>query len=79
MGLADADHVEKERCGKDGPSASDQAERKADQRAAADSEEILTLDGEDLRPLPLSLRKTNLARLRNHLKLLFEAAARAAT
>jgi hypothetical protein len=24
---------------------------------------ILTLDGEDLRPLPLSLRKTNLARL----------------
>jgi bifunctional non-homologous end joining protein LigD len=25
--------------------------------------DILTLDGEDLRPLPLSLRKTNLARL----------------
>ena len=40
MGLADADHVEKERRGKDGPSASDQAERKADQRAAADSQEI---------------------------------------
>ncbi len=37
--------------------------RKHDEEVQPYAFDILTLDGEDLRPLPLSLRKTNLARL----------------
>jgi ATP-dependent DNA ligase len=37
--------------------------RKHDEEVQLYAFDILTLDGEDLRPLPLSLRKTNLARL----------------
>ena len=37
--------------------------RKHDDEVQPCAFDILTLDGEDLRPLPLSLRKTNLARL----------------
>ena len=37
--------------------------RKHDDEVQPYAFDILTLDGEDLRPLPLSLRKTNLARL----------------
>ena len=37
--------------------------RKHDEEVQLYTFDILTLDGEDLRPLPLSLRKTNLARL----------------
>ena len=37
--------------------------RKHDEEVQLDAFDILTLDGEDLRALPLSLRKTNLARL----------------
>jgi bifunctional non-homologous end joining protein LigD len=37
--------------------------RKHDEEVQFYAFDILTLDGEDLRPLPLSLRKTNLARL----------------
>jgi ATP-dependent DNA ligase len=37
--------------------------RKHDDEVKPYAFDILTLDGEDLRPLPLSLRKTNLARL----------------
>jgi ATP-dependent DNA ligase len=37
--------------------------RKHDDEVQLYAFDILTLDGEDLRPLPLSLRKTNLARL----------------
>jgi bifunctional non-homologous end joining protein LigD len=39
------------------------AARKHDEEAQLYAFDILTLDGEDLRPLPLSLRKTDLARL----------------
>jgi bifunctional non-homologous end joining protein LigD len=37
--------------------------RKHDEEVQLYAFDILTLDGEDLRPLPLSLRKTNLVRL----------------
>ena len=37
--------------------------RKHDDEVQPYAFDILTLDGEDLRPLPLSLHKTNLARL----------------
>jgi ATP-dependent DNA ligase len=37
--------------------------RKHDDEVQPYAFDILTLDGEDLRPLPLNLRKTNLARL----------------
>ena len=37
--------------------------RKHDEEVQLYAFDILALDGEDLRPLPLSLRKTNLARL----------------
>ena len=37
--------------------------RKHDEEVQLYAFDMLTLDGEDLRPLPLSLRKTNLARL----------------
>jgi bifunctional non-homologous end joining protein LigD len=37
--------------------------RKHDEEVQLYTFDILTLDGEDLRPLPLSMRKTNLARL----------------
>jgi bifunctional non-homologous end joining protein LigD len=37
--------------------------RKHDEEVQLYAFDLLTLDGEDLRPLPLSLRKTNLARL----------------
>jgi bifunctional non-homologous end joining protein LigD len=37
--------------------------RKHDEEVQLYAFDILTLDGEDLRPLPLSMRKTNLARL----------------
>ena len=37
--------------------------RKHDEEVQLYAFDILTLDGEDLRPLPLSLRKTNVARL----------------
>ena len=37
--------------------------RKHDDEVQLYAFDIMALDGEDLRPLPLSLRKTNLARL----------------